>query len=414
MKVQNQNQRRGYKKYSPKRRPRYKEVRPDMDRTARQLLRHADLLSQYGSAADVLVGRSALVVLPGQGSQHDASMFRPVHKELPQFPKRPQFVLLSAEAANKLVLSVVESYPQHGKLVYNVVDSFDFTLTPVKGGTGETLDASRHVLLTAGNNLLQELVNTADIDDAVKDLVLPQLVVMANGKVVIDEAKLEKLAETIEPAELRPIWMQRRREGAEIMSLDTLFADGELVSDRELSAAFRQRRAYENFEPLLGSRESNPARKVFMAKNPARDVLKEANLPDNWAESATDDGQVETLLAAMRAKLPIPELALYTDLLEGLAEPTKPLDFSNSVNHVPPSAIVRAMRATIPAASAMLKHVTDDELLAAAHNPHEPLIVHAYSKVQLFRTEQLNNLPNYAAGSFFPAAKPQNLELAAE
>ena len=413
MNVQHQNQTRGYKKYSPKRKPRYKEVRPDMDRTARQLLRHADLLEQYGSVADVLVGRTALVVLPGQGSQHDAFMFRPVHKELPRFPKRPQFVLLSVEIGNRLTLSVVESYPQHCKLVYSVVNSYDFTMTPFKGATGETLDATQHVLLTAGNNLLQELVNTADSDTAVTDLVLPQLLVMANGKAEIDESKLAKLAESIEPAELRVLWMQRRREAAEVMSLGEVFTDGELLSDKELATAFRQCRVYENYEALLGSREGNPVRKVLMAKNPARDVIKEANLPANWA-SSVDDAQVESLLTAMRSRLPIPELALYTDLLEGLAEPNKPLDFSNSVSHVPPSAIVRAMRSAIPPASALLKHVTDDELLAAARNPLEPLIVHAYSRIQLFQTAQLRNLSNYAAGSFFPSVKSNNMELAAE
>jgi hypothetical protein len=155
-----------------------------------------------------------------------------------------------------------------------------------------------------------------------------------------------------------------------------------------------------------------------MAKNPARYVLKSAGLEADWAATA-DEAVVEQLLAKMREALPLPEMAADSDLLDGLADPSKPLSFSVPVDRLPPSVVLRAMRAAIPAGKAVHKHVTDDELIEAARKPYEPLVVRAYSKIQLIRAEDLRALPSYATGSFFPAAidvvaPVQTVELASE
>lgn len=383
--------------------------RPE-DRTARQLRRYTDLMFQYRQIAEVVKGRSALVALPGHGCQHDPFMFRPVHKDPPRFRSRPQLIHLSVDG-NQLILSEIESMPVNGKLVYMVKRSFDFAFRPARDAKLPALDgAVNHVLLTQGNNLLQEIVNTCD--QPAGELTLPQLVILVN-KVRVDENKLAKLVSSIEPPELRPMYAQKRREAAEIHSLGELFGDAELLADAEIAAGFRQGRAFENYESLLGAHEINPARKVFMARNPAREVLQEMNLPVGWAETA-DEQLFEMLFAKMRALLPLPEMATDADLLDGLAEPGKPINFSVPVDHLPSSAVIRAMRAALPPGKAVINHVTDDELLQAARKPYDPLVVNAYAKVQVFSTEALLALPSYAAGSFFPQPKPATLELAAE
>jgi hypothetical protein len=411
MKTQKPAEARSYKKYKGKHHKENSGARPVVDdRTARQLRRHADLMFQYREIAEVVQGRSALVALPGHGCQHDVFMFRPVHKDPPRFRSRPQLIHLSVDG-DQLILSEVESAPVNGKLVYTVKRSFDFALRPVRGAQAPALDgAINHVLLTQGNNLLQEIVNTAD--QSAGELTLPALVILVN-KVRIDEAKLAKLVASIEPPELRPMYAQKRRESAEIYSLGELFGDAELLADAKIAAGFRQERAFENYEPMLGAHEINPARKVFMARNPAREVLQEMNLPVGWAETA-DEQLFETLFVKMRALLPLPEMATDSDLLDGLAEPGKPINFSVPVDHLPSSAVIRAMRAALPPGKAVVNHVTDDELLTAARKPYDPLVVNAYAKVQVFSTEALRNLPSYAAGSFFPQPKPATLELAAE
>jgi hypothetical protein len=90
------------------------------------------------------------------------------------------------------------------------------------------------------------------------------------------------------------------------------------------------------------------------------------------------------------------------------------LKFSASLAQLPSSVIVRAMRATFSPNSALRRQATDTELLEAARNPDKPLLVGAYAKTQLFPTEQLQDLPNYAAGSFFAAPQAQDLQLTTE
>jgi hypothetical protein len=415
----NQKQVRSYRKPGKKNNPENSAHPPMDERTARQLKRHRDLMAQYDEIAHRLVGRIAMEILPGQGSAHDPFMFRPVHKELPKFRGRPTFVLLHVVRHDRLIISEVESHPVNGKLNYAVKRWYDFGLPPTRGAEFPRLDGpENHVLLTAGNNLLQELINTVEQStDTLQTPALPQLLIMLDA-VRIDEAKLAGLVESINPPELRPVYAQKKREAAEVISLGELFGDAEVLKDAEIAAGFRQQRAYENYENLLGSHEINPARKIFLARNPARYVLKAAGLADDWAMTA-DEAVVEQLLAKMRESLPLPEMATDSDLIDGLSDPTKPLSFGVPVDRLPTSVIIRAMRAAIPAGKAVHKHVTDDELVDAAKKPYEPLVVHAYSKIQIVRADDLRVLPSYATGGFFPAvfdvvAPAQTVELACE
>jgi len=384
-------------------------------RTARQIARHGDLLDQFRALRDGLVGKSAMVVLPGMGCRHDANMFRPVHRQEPHFRNRPQYVTLLVGPNSSLTLNVVESRPQGGKLQYLVRRSHNYTLAPEAGiGPGTRMDAKHHVLMTAANNLLQELVNTADMPT--KPLALPKLVIMTR-RIKIDESKLRALAESVDPA-LRPLFIKKRREESEIISHGQLFGDAELLYDSEIANAFKNRWAYEDFEDVLGAEHINPARKVFFAANPAMALLREAGV-HKLGTGEKSDATIAELLPKMRERLPWPELATDENLLDALANPTKPVDFSIGLSELPSSVIIRAMRAALPPASALREHVTDDELLAAARAPYEPLRVNAYSKIQIFNPEELGNLPNYAFGSFteIPAPRhslpPVTLELAA-
>jgi hypothetical protein len=338
--------------------------------------------------------------------EFDPEMFRPVHKELPKFRGRPTFIVLRVVRHDRLLISEVESLPGGNKLQYTVKRWFDFGLPPLRGAKGEALDGpANHVLLTAGNNLLQELINTVDTEyEELSEPSLPKLVIMLD-RVRIDEAKLEKLAAAIEPAELRPRYMQGRREAAEISSLGELFGDAEVLMDAEVAAGLRQRRAYEDFEELLGAPEQNPARKIFMANNPAREILRAANLTGDWAESA-DEATVDGLIAKMREAIPLHERASDSDMLDGLTAPGKDLRFSVPIDRIASQVVIKAMRAAIPPARAILKHVTDAELLEAAKHPYSPLLVHAYSKIQVVRADSLTALPSYASGTFFAVDTP--------
>jgi hypothetical protein len=397
----------GYKKTMNKRR-RPRSPRPPVfanDKAARQLFRHEDLVRQFHAVSDKLVGRSVFMALPGHGSKHDPKMFRPVHSAAPRYRNRPEFPILTVEQ-DRLVLSVATSRANVGaaKLEYSVLADWDFAQNPSQPGG----IAQHHVLLAAGNNMLQELVNTVDRQPG--RLELPALVLMVNP-VRVDEAKLAAIADTM-PEELRAMYIQKRKECAAFMSHGELFGDAEIAPDEDVQQAFAEQRVYEDYSALLGVELPNPARKILHAANPAYGVLKSANMPMNWAESA-DTAVIDQLIDMMRDRLPLPELATATDLLDALADPGQPIKFSLKIEQLPMATVIRAMRSTFPPSSAILHHVTDAELITAAQKPYDPLVVGAYARLQVVDTDALRHLPAYAAGELLaPPAHRRTVELA--
>lgn len=369
-----------------------------------------------------------MIVLPGIGGRHSTEQFRPVHWER-TWRVRPIYVLLSVgREETRYTLKLHSSISLYDETVQKLryvngngkkESQFDYLRQPAVGARAPVLDgAAHHVLFTAANNLLQELVNTADRE--VEELVLPRLVCLVEGKhLPIDPQKLDRLSEKM-PAAVRELYKQRRAEEAEILSLGTRFCDAEVMTDAAVKKAFREKRAYEDFSDLLGAETANPARKILMAANPAGHVLSKNGLEPGWDEAAhqaldcdadaynerlaAHQGLYEKLLAEMRAMLPLPELVSDSDLLDALAEPNKPIRLSRTLADLcerEPGAVIRAMRNTMPFGAALREHVRDDELLSAARNPYSPMIVGAYSKIQVVKTEDFNSLPDYATGSFW-------------
>lgn len=381
-------------------------------RTARQLFRYEDLKGEYFRNANALTGRTALVVLPGHGCAHSTDQFRPVHWE-PQWRSRPFFVLLSAEkngSQHRLTLAGATSKfdDSAGLLRYangmgDQPCQYDFTKEPRAGAFGDVLDgAQHHVLFTAGNNCLQALVDSDD--QTLQSLVLPRLLCLIEGShMPIDQKKLDAVCAAI-PEDLRAQYRQRRIEEAIVVSLGTKFADASLMPDKEIRKAFREKRCYEDYSELLGADMPNPVRKVLMVKNPARTVLAAAGMGAGWDVTASQE-TMEMLLTQMRTRLPLPELASDNDLLDALAEPDRPIRFSRQFSDIvkaEPAAVCRAMRNTFPLGASVRDYVKDDELLAAARNPENPLRVSAYARIQVVKSADLGNLPPFATGTFWP------------
>ena len=396
---------------------------PPTDRAARQHSRYSSLKAQFNKCARQLIGRTAIMVLPGQGCQHSVEQFRPVHWER-RWRTRPFFVLLSVgkeEQRFTLKLAGATSYFDDKSKKLRYVNgngqkpcSYDYLLPPVRGARSPVLDgASNHVLFTAGNNLLQELVNTAN--QPTTPLALPKLVCLIPGRhVPIDFKKVDKLAAGIPPA-LREQYKQRLVKEAEIMSLGTRFGNASVMPDAAIVSALTEKRAYEDYSDMLGAETANPTRKILMAANPASAVLAQNGLEEGW-DTEADQDLYEKLLAEMRAMLPLPELVSDSDLLDALAEPNKPVRPSRALTDLiaqEPESVVRALRNTMPYGAALREHVTDRELLDAAANPYAPLTVGAYSKIQVVDTEALGTLPEFTAGDFWstdgwvPPSHPQ-------
>jgi len=387
------------------------------DKSQRQLCRYLDLREDFLRYADCLVGRGALLVLPGPGCAHSIDQFRPLHWEK-QWSQRPFFVLLTATRGSdgEPMLNLYGATSRYdevsGKLKYSNGDvrgnehflcSYNFMQEPGAGAIGQVLDSkARHVLFTAANNCLQALV--ASVDNDVEHLSLPKLVcLLTSNRLPIDPKKVDAIADQF-PEGFREPYRNRLVAEAEIVSQGTRFVDAAIVLDADLKRAFLEQRAYEDFTDLLGAPLPNPIRKVLKAANPARKILADYNLEGNWADLA-DEELYNKLLAAMRTSVPLPELVSDSDLLDALMAPEAPLPVSRIINQViaeDPEAVARAMRSTFPMGAAVREYVRDDELITAALNPKEPLRVGAYAKIQIVDAAALNTLPSYAIGSFWP------------
>lgn len=372
------------------------------DRTARQQYRHGELLDQFENLSFGCAGLTARIIFPGDYCRHDPFGLRPLHRDH-QYSNRPAMVHLSV-TSDALTLTTAMSFADNGKLRYvngSGVEPavWDFTQTPRKGGNGRVLDGYvNHAGFTCGNNLLQGLINRGN--EPPEEFTLPRLLIRT-PRVVLDEAKVEAAVAQIHP-EMQARYRKEIPDAASILIGGVLFGDATFMPDAEIARAFAEKRAFEDYSHLLGSEESNPARKILSPANPAREVIQQLQLPGDWAQTL-DEELANKLIREMRRRLPLPEMATDSDILNALEHSMDRIHFSIPVEKVPTAAIVRAMRATFPPAAAIGRAVTDIELIEAAKNPFDPLVVKAYSKLQIFRTADMV-LPSYATGTFWPAS----------
>ena len=400
----NQTKARPPRKFSgkPSRGPRkFNNPRPEFaDRTARQQWRHGDLLDQFQQIWAQLRGWTARIILAGDDCRHDPFGLRPVHRDQ-QYPNRPPLVHLSV-TADALALTSSMSIADGAKLRYvngsgNEQACWDFLQTPRKGGNGKVLDGFvNHAGFTCGNNLLQGLVNR--VGEEPEQFSLPRLLIRTS-RVVLDPSKVEAAVAMMHP-EMQERYRKEIPDAASVLIGGVLFGDAAFMPDAEIAKAFAEKRAYEDYSHLLGSRESNPAKKVLNPANPAREVIQQLQLPHDWSQTLTEE-LANKLIGEMRRRLPLPEMATDSDLLNALERPMERLHFSIPIEKVPTQAVVRAMRRTYPPNAAIGRAVTDVELIEAAKSPFDDLVVGVYSKLQIFRTEDMQ-LPNYAIGSFWP------------
>jgi hypothetical protein len=376
--------------------------------------RYRDLIRQFDGCYKKLIGRNTLLVMPGNQCTHAPDEPRPVHVDWPRWKSRPEFVFLTV-GLERMMLSVARSEHRAGALFYmngngELPCSFDFYQMPRKGAHGEVLDGfKQHKLFANGCDMLQKLLD--EQDEPAGDLVLPRLLIKTSrGRVDIDESKFAAMVAAIRPELREANYESKKRSEAVVTHLGETYCDAAVMSDEAVKDGFIENRAFEDYSALLGTTRSNPYRKIHLASNPAFAVLTEMNLPLDWASTATTE-LVDRMLKEMRHRLPLPERALDSDLIDALENPSQPVKFSVPVEKVPIPAIVKAMKNALPKGSALRHSVEDADLHAAAQKPDEDLFVRNYSKIQVFSHESIR-LPSYASGTFFARPRATGLELA--
>lgn len=363
----------------------------------------------FDRVSHLLNGMAAVNWLPGISSTFDRK-----HR-LPSDRTRP--VCLALEASeDSLILSAAIAWPRNGKLHFNIYGRWDFRAPISEHGRDAQLNLNKikHRLnASRGIDMLQAMLNYGfdSLRGSVADLPEPlwprTCVVFPHGREIIDDQKLTNLAVKQAPSALVDMYKDQLRHELVDFSGELVSVDVKVVPDSEIARAIRQNRLVEDFSPVLGVRVPNPAKNVKtieirLANNPAGKILARHGIENVEAVSAdTLDQLVAEFTAevsvAFQQSVKLSETVIY----ESLLEPTKPVPVTMSLEQALAEghghAVANAMREH--ANKRVKKEATESELIAAARDTTQPLVLNRLSVVQLNTVSAWQELPPPYSGS---------------
>jgi len=380
--------------------------------------RQVHLLRQFGKHASLLVGRVAVVFLPGHGQK-----FAGLRRISGQ---RPVCVTLAVAEEGGLTLSGAIARQDKGKMRYRVIFRYDLTQIMRKGATGAALDYGRNPpLANVACDLLQELIRFAERNltqlspetPNAEEVAWPRLLVsVPRDENVFDDAAITAAAEGAAnssgdlEAALASVKVNATAHYGGIYLVDAQFVKSGFVM-----AALKSEAAYEDFEPVLRAGYWNPARLVAFAANPARSILDARGLRPDWHTTA-EDALIAELIGEMRNKLPLADRYTDDELITGLMRPDKPVpaavtlaqfaaqeptvDPVTFAEYNPRELVIDALRGALK--RSVSGQATDDDILAAAANPKAPLYLTRRCATQIVMSEQLTVLPAHYVGEVLP------------
>lgn len=363
----------------------------------------------FDRVSHLLNGMAAVSWLPGIASTFDKKHRFPADRT------RPVCLVLEAADSN-LTLSAAIAWPRGGKMHFNIYGRWDFRAPiSVHGRHAQlNLNKAKHRLnASRGVDMLQAMLNYGfdSLRGAVPDLAEPRwpsaCVVFPHGREVIDARKLDLLAAQQAPTALAGMYKDQLRHELVDFSGELVSVDVKVVSDAEIARAIRQNRLVEDFSPVLGVRERNPAKAIKtvdirLTNNPANKILARHGIEDVESVSADvlDQLAVEftaEVNASFQQPVNLPESVIYDALLE----PQKPVPvtlsreqaLSEGHGHVVANAMRQISNKRIG------KEATESELIAAARDITQPLVLNRLSTVQLNTVSAWQELPPQYSGS---------------
>lgn len=382
--------------------------------------RQVHLLRAFAKHAPLMIGRTAMMFLPGHGQKFIGP--RRINGQ------RPVCVTLEVKPEGGLVLAGAIARNDNGKMKYRVIFRYDLTQPMRKGASGAALDSGKNpVLANVACDLLQELVRFAERnlshlteENLAADTVQwPRLLVaVPRDESVFDNAAVDAVvSEANAGSKLIETTAASVQRAATAHLAGVHLVDAQFVKSGFVMAALKSEAAYEDFEPVLRAGYWNPSRLLLSAANPAKHILEKRGLSDDW-HATLDDGMVGELIAEMRAGLPVSDRYTDDELLAGLMTPEKPVPCAMTLAQFieqdividpvtfaefnPQKIVVEAMRGALKRAVAA--QATDEDLLEAAKAPGQPLYLTRRCAVQIVMNEQLTELPAHYTGTVLPDA----------
>ena len=302
------------------------------------------MVQQFDRIGHLAEGLAAVSWLPGEGRNFDDPI-RYGYDEV-----RPLALVMETTANGGLTFSIAISRPYKGRLVFVTHGKWDFRAPIIPGGRMQQMDLNNPQHRLNAKRAIDALHKVLDYGFAVKRGEAPQLA--------------------------QPVW-------PDVLTMP----NGRFVED---------------YSPVLGAEDRNalgavPAITVRLP-NPAAKILARRGL-ESAAQAERDPALFEELAAEIRSSSPDMELSEST-VCEALLDPS---------SSVTVSVDIKTAAATRPAdAAAYLRRqvsrraanaATDHELLVAALNPDQPLVMKRLSAVQLCDIADWQDMPEPYAGA---------------
>ena len=367
---------------------------------------HVETLRNFNRVADICVGLVGSEWLPGE-----MRTFNDRTRKL-RDAKRPLALNLEVTQNAGLTLSWATSHAQNGRLVFQTRGKIDFHAPIVSGGRGSqlNLDRPKHRLnCKLACDILRKI---SDVGYAVLRNESPRLetprwpklyMLFQPGREIVDHDKLTALAMAAAPAEL--VEQYRNMLYQDLVQIDgkMIRIAASILPDSVLADGISNNLVVEDYSPVLGAvdrpLELSLADDVEIdVPNPAAKILARRGIDDveNVAQWVLDE-----LTTEFRAELPeysLSEESVCGALLDTDAPVTVAVDIKTALLHHPAKAAVELRRL---ASGRAQREATDQELLAAALSPGQPVVLNRLSKIQVNTTDAWqDSMPSWSAGDF--------------
>jgi hypothetical protein len=365
----------------------------------------------FDRVSHLLDGMAAVSWLPGENTTFDKKLRRPGDKTRP--------LCLVLESANDdLTLSIAVARPLNGKLHFTIHGRWDFRapISPYGQRQQMNLNKPKHRLnCRRGVEMLSRMLdygfesrrgNVVDIADPV----WPRAFVsFPFGKEVIDNDKLDALAAQMAPAALADMCKEQLRQEYVDVSGPNVSVDVKIVPDHEIAQAIENGWLVEDFTPVLGVKDRNPAAAVktvnVRVNNPAGKIIARHGIDTvDTVDAATFAALSTELTAAINAEFQRPVVLDEETICEALLQPSAPvpvtLSLEQALSEGLSHAVATAMRQS--ANGRAQKEAADSELITAARDATQPLVLNRLSAVQLNTVSAWQKLPPQYSGSIIP------------
>jgi hypothetical protein len=354
-------------------------------------------LRKFSKVANVLRGVCGLVWLPGLTQRFDGGP-RAI-KAPPKGQKiyRPIAVTLEVTPDLGLTLGGAISLPRDGKLVYNTIFKYEFTLPMAPDATGSALSSENGVLARRALGMLRAFQPRSAVLEAPKH---PQyLVPFTVGGEQYDANKLKKLSGGMHPGLVEAYRERLRHDMTDSKTIPGLsLVNAAVVPNVTVVDSVARRDGYEDFSPVLGVPHWNPEQGLHEMPNPAKSILRKHGSPELETIDATT---LSAIVREFRDTLPLGERLLDDEVYDALFNPAEPVRCAAGPEGFDDAKVLRAMR-QICGNNQAVWEATDADLLRAARNPSGPLFLTRLSVTQLVDADALHKLPVPYAGDFLP------------